>query len=383
LNKVGCGIVGFGFIGPHHAEAMRRIPAAELVAVASMSEAGREKARRLGVPRVYESHEELIADPDVGLVDVATPTRYHHPVATAAIRAGKHVVVDKPLAVSRGQAEEMLEAATAAGVVHGITFNYRYNAVVQHARAMLRRGDLGELRIVRGHYLQEWLLYDTDYSWRLDPDESGEAAMVADAGCHWFDLVEYVSGARVESVLADLTTLIPVRRRPAGGAVEAFSSAGTTEREDYTVRVPDCGTVLLRFSNGARGTFLTSPLCAGHKNDLRVEFCGSRASLEWGEEQSHQLWIGRRDEPNQILMKDPSLLDASALPYAALPGGHNEAWPDAFRNTLGAIIEHAASGATMRPDVPFPTFAAGVRAAVIADALVASYRAGGVWTRVD
>ena len=230
---------------------------------------------------------------------------------------------------------------------------------------------------------QEWLLRETDFSWRLDPAESGEAAMVADAGCHWFDLVEHITGLRIQSVLADLATLVPVRKRPLG-AREAFSSASAGPVEDYHVGVPDYGAVLLRFNNGARGTFTTSPLCAGRKNDLRLEISGSQASAQWIQERPNELWIGRREEPSQLLLRDPPLLDESARSLAALPGGHNEGWPDAFKNTMAAIFEFIESGRSLQEQdsVAFPTFADGVRAAVIAEAIVASHRDGCVWTDI-
>lgn len=384
MKRVRCGIVGFGFIGPHHAEAIRRLGFVDVVAVSSNEvDAARQKAARLGIPKVYETYQEVIADPEVEVVDVVTPTRFHHPVAMAAIRAGKHVIVDKPLAVSRAQALEMRDAARAAGVVNAVTFNYRYNPVVQHARAAVARGAIGAVRLMRGQYLQEWLLYETDYSWRLDPEMSGAAAMVADAGCHWFDLAEYVTGLRVTSVLADLATLIPVRKKPSGGAREAFAAAGDEKTEDYQVVVPDYGAVLLKFSNGARGCFTTSPLCAGHKNDLRLELNGSKASLEWVQERPNELWIGHREQPNQVLLKDPPLLDESVRHYAALPGGHNEAWPDAFKNTMAGVFERILAGGKMTAEeaAVFPTFDAGLRAAAIAEALVESHRRG-AWVDV-
>ena len=380
MQRIRCGLVGFGFIGPHHAEAISRLGFAEVVAVCSpRPEIARLKAGRFGIARVYERYEDLITDPEIDVVDIVTPTRHHCPIALAAIAAGKHVIVDKPLALTVREAQKMWEAADAARVVHAVTFNYRFHAIVQHIRALIKRGELGEIRIICGRYLQEWLLYPTDFSWRLDAQQSGEAAMVADAGCHWFDLVEYVSGLRVQSVLADLATLVPVRQRPLGGSREAFSSASQGPVEDYAVTVPDYGATLLRFDNGARGTFTTSPLCAGRKNDLRLEISGSRASVEWIQERSNELWIGRRDEPSQLLLRDPPLLEGGE---SSLPGGHSEGWPDAFKNTMSAIFAFIASGQRLQDQaaVEFPTFADGLRAAVMAEALVASHRSGGTWT---
>ena len=386
MRSVRCGIVGFGFIGPQHAEAMRRLGFVDIAAVCSAEpEMARERAGRLGIPKVCERYEELLDDSTIEVIDIVTPTRMHHPVAMAAIARGKHVIVEKPMALSVAQAREMQDAARAADVVNAVTFNYRYHPLVQQARIMVGRGDVGAIHLVHGHYLQEWLLYDTDFSWRLDPTESGPSAMVGDAGCHWFDLVEHVTGLRVTSVLAELRTVIPIRRKPLV-AREAFAEAGAEDKtEPYSVRVPDLGAILLRLSNGGTATFLTSPLCAGHKNDLRFEIHGSKMSLSWVQEDPNRLWIGQRGQPDQLLNRDPGLLAPEARPYTALPGGHSEGWPDAFKNTLGNIFEFIAEDRDPRTadGIRFPTFADGYRAAAISDAIVRSHRSGGLWTNVE
>jgi predicted dehydrogenase len=186
-----CGIAGFGFIGPHHLEAIRCIPFAEVAGICtSTPEGASEKAVALGIAKVYRDYHELVRDPAIDVVDIAAPTYLHFPIAMEAIRHRKHVIVDKPLAMSVEECATLLQAAEDAGVVHAVTFNYRYNAMVQQARVMNQRGDLGTVHFVHGSYLQEWLLRETDFSWRLDPAKSGPAAMIADAGSHWFDLIE-------------------------------------------------------------------------------------------------------------------------------------------------------------------------------------------------
>jgi predicted dehydrogenase len=364
---------------------MRRLGNVDVVAVASPHpERIRSKADRLGMTKLYSNFEELLDDPEIDVVDIATPTYLHHPMAMQAIARRKHVIVDKPLAMNAVEAEQLVKAAGDAGVVNAVTFNYRYNPLVQQARVMVARGDIGDVHLIRGMYLQEWLLHDTDFSWRLEPEKSGPAAMIADAGSHWFDLVEHVTGLRINSVLAELKTVIPVRHKPAA-TIEAFQSAPVEGSESYTVRVPDLGAALLRFSNDAVGTFVTSPLCAGHKNDLSFELHGSRASLGWEQEVPNRLLVGKRGEPDQVITKDPSLLDSSIRHYAALPGGHNEAWPDAFRNLLGNIFDFIASGQDPRQtgDQLFPTFKSGLRTVRIAEALLASGQAGGRWVEVE
>ena len=216
MKRLKYGIVGAGFVGPHHIDAVRRLGFVDIAALAaSKLELARRKAAQLFVPRAYGSYQELVADPEIDVVDIATPTWLHHRIALAAVAARKHVIVDKPMAATAAEARKMMKAAREAGVVNAVTFNYRYNPVVQHARVMIRRGDAGEIRFVHGHYTQDWLLHETDYSWRLERDKAGPACVVGDAGAHWFDLAQYLTGLRVASVLADLTTAIKTRKRPA------------------------------------------------------------------------------------------------------------------------------------------------------------------------
>jgi predicted dehydrogenase len=371
MKKLRVGIVGFGFIGPHHLDAIRRLGFAEVTAIAtSSSRAAREKAALHFVEKSYGKWTDLVADPEIDVIDVATPTHLHAPIALAAIAAGKHVIVDKPMALSSTEAQRMLTAARRAGVVHAVTFNIRYNVMLQHARALVARREIGDVRFVRGHYLQEWLLHETDYNWRLEPDKAGGLAMVADAGAHWYDMVQHITGRRIIRVLADLSSFIKTRRVARGGK--------------QRVDVPDLGLVLCEFDNGARGQFATGAICAGHKNDLTIEVCGSRQSLRWEQERPNELWIGRRDEPNQTLLKDPRLLDKTIRHYAALPGGHNEAWPDAFRNLMRNILSFVRDGGDPREadEITFPTFATGLRVARIVDAIAASAKRGGRWTEV-
>lgn len=385
MKHLRCGLVGFGFIGPHHADAIRRLGFVEVAAICTDDmEVTCEKAKLYHIPKAYATYQELLDDPDIDVVDIVTPTYLHHPIALAAIARGKHVIVDKPLAITAAKAREMLEAARARGVVHAVSFNYRYNPVVQHARAMIAAGELGDVHLIHGRYLQEWLLYDTDFNWRLDPEQSGPAAIVADAGSHWFDLSWHLTGLPVASVLADLSTVIKVRKRPLRGSAEAFRPA-TGETEDVAVRVHDLGSVLVRFEGGARGVFLVCTLCAGRKNDLRIEIHGSRGSLAWVQERPEELWIGKRDEANRAFLKDPALLHSAARRYAALPAGHNEAWPDAFRNLMRNIFTFIAEGRDLRDadGMIFPTFADGCRAAAIMDAIAKSGIAGGTWTDVE
>jgi predicted dehydrogenase len=382
-RRLGMGLVGPGFVGAHHVDAVRRLGFVDVVAVAASSTASAHaKARAWHVPKAYGSFEALAADPAVDVVHVTTPNALHGAVIDAALAYGKHVVCDKPLASTPAEARRLRDAAVAAGVVHAVTFNYRGNPLVQQARAMVAAGELGPLHLVHGAYLQDWLLEETDYSWRLDPAQGASSAM-ADIGSHWCDLAQHVTGQRLEAVLADLSTVVSSRVRPATSARAFEGGAGPGER--VTIASEDLATVLLRFSGGAKGVVTVGQVCAGHKNDCWLEVAGRAASVRWAQERQNELWIGARREANRVLAKDPSLMGAEAERYARLPGGHQEGWADAFFNVMRDIYAIIADADLAMHAMPaaMATFEDGYRSALVVDAVLRSHRGGGVWTTVD
>jgi len=380
------GIVGAGFVGPHHIDAVRRLGFVDIVAVAgSNEESGRRKAEQLGARKGYGNYQALIDDPDVQVVHVATPNYLHYPVISAALANGKHVVSDKPLATTSAESRQLVEQAARANVVAAVTFNYRGNPLVQQARHAITNGDIGNPTFIHGYYLQDWLIKDTDYSWRLDPEKGGASSALGDIGSHWCDLAQHVTGLRITHVLGDITTVIPQRKKPRV-AREAFQeAAGAADLETVNIRVDDLASVLVRFDNGAKGVFSAGQVCAGHKNDLVLEVCGSKASICWRQEQQNELWIGHRDKANEVLQKDPSLMDSNVRGYARLPGGHQEAWADAFCNLMREIYGFIAAGE--RPDPAtrqiFATFEDGYRSTCIVEAILDSAKQGGVWMKVN
>lgn len=381
MTRIGMGLVGAGFVGPHHVDAVRRLGFVDVVAVAGSSEdSARGKADALGVRKSYGSYQALLDDPDVQVVHNATPNHLHYEISSAALARGKHVVSDKPLAMTSAQAKRLVNEAQRAGVVAAVTFNYRGNPLVQQARLAIARGDIGPPHFLHGHYLQDWLLKDTDYSWRLDPEKGGASSAVADIGSHWCDLAQHVTGLKITHVLGDLTTVVKKRRKP-NGSREAFA-AGNGDGELVDVMVEDLASVLVRFENGARGCFSVGQVCGGHKNDLVLEVCGAKASLRWRQEDQNELWIGHRDRANEVLQKDPSLLDDGARGYAHLPGGHQEAWADAFLNVMREIYTCIAAGPPYPALSPMvATFEDGFRANRIVDAILESAADGGAWMR--
>jgi predicted dehydrogenase len=385
VKRIGMGIVGAGFVGPHHVDAVRRLGYVDVVAIAGSSDASaKKKADALGIERSYGSYEALLDDPGVQVVHNATPNYLHYPVNAAALARGKHVVSDKPLAMTAAESRQLLDQAKKAGVVHAVTFNYRGNPLIQQARHAIARGDIGRPTFLVGQYLQDWLLEDTDYSWRLEPDKGGVSSALGDIGSHWCDLAQHVSGLRITHVLGDITTVIPTRKRPKGSR-EAFQTGSGNDGFDLVdIQVEDLASVLLRFDTGAKGAFSVGQVCSGHKNDLILEICGSKRSFRWAQEQQNELWIGHRDKANELLPKDPSLLDAEVRGYAHLPGGHQESWTDAFCNVMRDIYTFIAEG--RKPDDPHPpafaTFEDGYRANCIVEAILESAKGGSVWTGV-
>jgi predicted dehydrogenase len=378
------GLVGVGFVGVHHLDAVRRLGFVDVVAIAENSEErAANRGRELNVPKAYGSFEALVADPAIDVVHVTTPNFLHAPVIRAAIANGKHVISEKPLAMSVGEARELRDAAQAAGIVHAVTFNYRGNPMVQQAREMIASGDIGPLHFIHGAYLQDWLIQATDYSWRLEPDKGGRSSAFADIGSHWCDLAQHVAGGRIESVLADLTTVVKKRLRPAKSTTFAQATGDT---EEVLIESEDLATVLLRFEGGIPGCVTIGQVCAGHKNDLWVEFSGSGGSIRWRQEQQNELWLGSRTRPNALLTKDPSLMSAAAREYVQLPGGHQQGWSDALANlfrSVYAFISQRDDGANRPGQLSFPTFDDGYRAACTVEAVLASHANGGVWTKVE
>ena len=379
-RRLRMGLVGPGFIAPHHIDAVRRLGNVDVLGIAGSSpESAARKAHELGVERSYASYTDLIADQEIDVVHNTTPNHLHLPVSLAALRAGKHVVSDKPLARTAAEAHELAAAAAQAGVVNAVTFNYRGNPLVQEARAGVASHALGDVVFVHGVYLQDWMTSDRVYSWRSDPEKGGASSALADIGSHWCDLAEHITGARITQVLADTTTVVRTRYA-SGGSKEAFSVATSSDETPVEVAGEDLATVLLRFSNGARGTFSVGQVLPGHKNDLRIEVNGRKASLAWQQERQNEMWIGHFDAPNESLLKDPSLMSAAARKYAHLPGGHGESWADAFRNVIADIYTWISTG--KRP-ATVCTFADAAHGMDVLEAALRSSARGGAWEQVD
>jgi len=373
-SDIGAAVIGSGFIGAVHVEALRRIGVRVCGLLGSSPGRGAERAAALDVRRAYAGLDELLADEDVRVVHVTSPNELHHPQVRAILAAGRHVVCEKPLALTSAESAELVALAAASGLVNAVNFNSRFYPLNQHAAALVHEGGIGDVRLVSGRYFQDWLLYDTDWNWRLERERGGALRAVGDIGSHWLDLTTFVTGRRIEAVMADLATFIPVRRRPAG-PVETFSTERATETVPVEIRTEDAATILLRFEGGARGSVAISQLSPGRKNSLAYEIDGSAAAVAWDSEQPDQLWIGHRDRPNELLLRNPALMNAAGSAAARLPGGHVEGFADTFGAVFSAVYDDIAAGAPS-PDRRYATFVDGHRGMLVGDAVLESSRTG-------
>lgn len=370
---INVGIIGSGFIGPAHIEALRRLGFVQVVALCDGTlEQAQEKAQALNIPHAYGNVEELLAHPDLHVVHNCTPNHLHAQINRQILRAGKHVFSEKPLCMTPEEAHELVELAEQAGVVHGVGFVYRQFAMVRQAQSMMREGSLGRLFASHGSYLQDWMLLDTDYNWRVDAALGGASRAVADIGSHWCDTVQFVTGRRIVEVMADLSIVWPTRKANVAGN-STFTQEDSAVFENKAVTTEDFGSVLFRFDDGSKGCFSVSQVSAGRKNRLSFEINGSEKSVAWDQEVPQQLWIGHRSQANQTLSDDPGLMNRDAADSAHFPGGHIEGWPDAFKNMMAQFYRAVQTG--VMPVKPlFATFYDGANVMYIIDAIVKSHQ---------
>lgn len=371
---IGAAVIGTGFIGTVHVEALRRIGVDVRGVLGSSPERGRARADALGVRHAYPSLAELLADPGVHVVHVTSPNDLHFSQARAVLAAGKHVVCEKPLSITARESGELVALAAEASLVNATNFNIRYYPLNQHARELVADGGLGEVRLVTGRYFQDWLLFDTDWNWRLQPERGGALRAVGDIGSHWLDLMTFVTGQHVSAVMADLSTFIGTRHEPIG-PVETFSTERSADTVARPIATEDAATVLLRFDGGARGAMSISQISPGRKNSLQYEIDGSASAWAWDSEQPDQAWIGHRDRPNEILIRTPALMNSAGQAAAALPGGHVEGFFDTFCAHFRAIYADVAAG---RPSfrAAYPTFADGHDEMLVGEAIAESAHTG-------
>ncbi len=374
MYDIGVAVVGAGFIGPVHVEALRRL-GLPVRGILGCDDAESQRAKKtLGLPKAYGSLDEVLADSTVQTVHLAVPNVLHYEFAKRAITAGKHVLCEKPLAMTSKESGELVELAKGKKLAAAVCYNVRFYPLNLEARDRVARGEVGKIYAVNGSYTQDWLFYDTDYNWRVLSDQGGELRAVADIGTHWMDLVTSITGLEVESVFADLNIVHPIRKRPKG-EVETYSGKLATERQTEPVKIDteDYGCILFRFKGGARGSLWVSQVTAGRKNCIRYEIAGANCALAWNSESPNEIWIGHRNKANESLIRDPSLVGQLARGYLNYPGGHNEGFPDAFKQCFRSFYNYIAAGDYNAAPL-YPTFAQGHKEVLLCEAILKSHR---------
>jgi predicted dehydrogenase len=375
---ISAAVIGTGFIGTVHIGALRRLGVAVAGVLGSSADRGKARAQALGLPHSYDTLDQLLADPAVDVVHVTSPNDLHYPQVKAILAAGKHVICEKPLAMTAAQSAEMVDLARASGRIAAVCYNIRFYPLNQHACGLVASGALGDIRLITGHYHQDWLAKETDWNWRLVPSAGGALRSVGDIGTHWLDLVTFIAGERPTHVLADLQTFIPVRQRPTG-PVETFAAAtGVTVPE--IIATDDAAQMLLRFASGARAVFTTSQVSHGRKNSLRWDITGSAGSAAWDSETPDHLWLGHRDAPNQILQRDAGLMHPLGATAASLPPGHVEGFSDSFHSFFRAVYADIAAG-QRGADSTWASFDDGHAEMAFCDAVIASAQSQS-WTPI-
>lgn len=366
MKRLKAAVAGMGFIGFAHVEALRRIPYVDVVAVADPA-GGQEKAERLGVPAGYTDFIQMMDESKPDCIHICTPNSTHMAIAMAAIERGINVICEKPMARNADEAAQMVEAAKKKGVLCALNFHNRFYPIPYRMRRMVQEGELGQVYHVQGGYLQDWLQLKTDFSWKILSEYCGKTRATADLGSHWIDLAEYVIGQKVVEVFAEFKTIYPERTQ--------MTAEGPKE---VPIDTEDFSCVILRFSGGAVGTATFSAVFSGKKNQTVLQVAGTKQSLQWDNESVNDLLIGHRSEPNGLLTKDPSLVDADTARVISYPGGHAEGFPDAFKQNFTAIYgairgEHQVN--------PFATFEDGLHMMKVCDALYESAHSG-CWVKV-
>ena len=379
MQRYKTAVIGIGYIGNAHIEALQRI-GMQICALADANIAVCESvAKKYAIPHVYDDYKVMLEKEELQAVHICTPNHLHFEIAEMALKQGLNVFCEKPLALTTKQSKRLLELADQAGVITATNYNYRYYPALQHARGMVRSDKLGRLNIITGNYLQDWLLYETDYNWRLEPHIGGASRAMADIGAHWCDLAQHISGLKITEVMADLLTVHKVRKRPLKEAVTFAKRNESMEYEDKPMTTEDYGGVMVRFENGAKGVFCVSQVSAGQKCRIRLELYGASKSVSWDHEEANSLWIGNRDGNNEIVTKSPTDMNEQGALFANYPAGHPEGYPSVVKNICQDFYQCIENGEVSET---LPTFEDGHNQSRIVEAILKSNELA-CWVIVD
>jgi len=375
MAKLKVGIIGVGFVGEAHIEALRRLSSIDIeikAAAASSLESSKKAAEKLKVPNYYADYQKMLAEEDLDIIHNCTPNYLHFPINKAFMEAGVHVFSEKPLVLNSREAAELLAILESRDIYAGVNFNYRHYPLVKEMKQKVKN-ELGRLFHLQGSYLQDWMLFEDDYSWRVDPKQGGKSRAVADIGSHFCDLLQYLTDKKIKRLTAKTKIVHPERQKPAA-EIKTFAQAGEDKKyEQVEVKTEDYASVLFEMEDGTAGNFTVSQVDAGHKNDLFIEISGSKKSLSWSQENANQLFIGHRDQANQILSRDPSLLSSEAAERCYYPGGHIEGWSEGLKNSIKDFY-NCILAAGDPADYDFATFADGALEVKITEAILKSSR---------
>jgi predicted dehydrogenase len=371
MKKIKVGIVGAGFVAAFHIEALSRLGNVEVTAISDhVKELAQNVGLKYGISKTFDDFDKMLNDEEIEAIHICTPNYLHYEMVKKVIEHGKHVVCEKPLAMNSVEAKELVDKAKKKGITNAVSYNMRFYPMVQQVKAMVEDGEIGDIYLVHGTYLQDWLFFNTDYNWRVEATLGGESRVIADIGTHWFDMAQYTTGKRINRVMADFSTFIPVRKKPLKKEALTFTAKREVEEyEEVNVDTEDHGTVLLRFDGNTKGVFTGSQVCAGRKNYLTLEINGSKQSLVWCQEDANKIWIGRRERENGVAQKDFNVLKPKSAVYAMSPGGLGEGYPDTFknlfRNVYGTLEGEKENG-------DYPAFIDGYEEIALVEAIIRS-----------
>lgn len=332
MKKYKAAVIGAGFIGAVHVEMLRRLGNVSVVALCDAIDADK-KAASMHIENAYSDYKKMIDEQKPDAIHICTPNHTHYEIAKYAIEKGVNFICEKPFTTTVEQAKELVSLAKEKGIVGAVNFHNRLYPMPNEMHRMIEKGEVGDLFSVHGGYVQDWLMYDTDYSWRLEKGQVGKTRAIADIGSHWMDLAEFVTGEKIKRVNAAFRTVYPVRKKPMG-KVETFQTVTDVSYEEIPIDTEDEAVVMFELESGAIGTAIVSMVFAGKKNTTTLSVAGSKQSLEWSSESLNDLWIGHRDRPNEIMTKDASLMHKETASLASYPSGHIEGFPDAFKNVF-------------------------------------------------
>lgn len=333
MNVLKTAVTGMGFIGRQHAEAVRRVPNVKITAVSDPDPSVGNWCEENGIPNYYADFREMLAKEDIDVVHNCSPNHLHFEINKAAIEHGCHIYSEKPLTLRSSEAEELTEMAAKRGVRSAVNFNYRNNVMVHEMKGRFAEGRLGRTSHIQAEYLQDWLLYETDFDWRIRKEIGGDSRAAGDIGSHCFDAVQFITGKKITSVYARYFTLYPERKQYKGGGT--FAEGPKEGRAGIVpVETEDAASILFQMEDGMQGTLVISQVCAGKKNGMKILISGNKESVEWEQERPDRLLIGKRDSANEILYADRKYLTEYAGMNAVLPNGHPAGWTDALANAL-------------------------------------------------